>query len=609
MRLVGINGPLTGATFILASGLTINGTDAASALPCGIRVAASDHAFTLEPQDGSGAVFINGLPLTRRPLQPGDEVRLGDSLLIARNDEPNVPALLERCAVAAGRLERVRCLLEVGFEEAVLHAEYRAEPDRGGGLVQLTRVVGALTSVPGLASVDAALAGFVLDVVPAARVAFADAGAPAPSIRSAWSRASGARGELTVDVETLRRACDQRVALIIEASGRQAAVAPMMAFGRAVGATWAEVESQRTTLTEEHLRLLLAVTALAAVAREHSREATLLRETREILQAEVNLAHDIVGASQPMRSLFERIARVSQSDATVLIRGETGTGKELVARAVHRNSRRASGTFVAINCAALTETLLESELFGHEKGAFTSAVALKKGKIELADGGTLFLDEIGELPMPLQAKLLRALQEREFERVGGTRPIRVDFRLIAATNRDLETAVRSGTFRQDLFYRLNVVTLTVPPLRERKQDLAVLADHFMRKHAARCGRRTCAIGSEVVSLFLKYDWPGNVRELENVIEQALVLGSGDRLETDDLPHTLVAADAAGQGSLDYHATLERTKEELILRAFEQAERNHSEAARLLGVHPNYLHRLLRNLNLRPRIGAAGSTKS
>jgi transcriptional regulator with GAF, ATPase, and Fis domain len=317
-----------------------------------------------------------------------------------------------------------------------------------------------------------------------------------------------------------------------------------------------------------------------------------------------------------MRAVFDRIARVAQSDATVLIRGESGTGKELVARAVHRNSPRAKRPFVAINCAALTESLLESELFGHEKGAFTGAIGLKKGRLELADGGTLLLDEIGELPLNLQAKLLRALQEREFERVGGTRPVRVDFRLVTATNRDIEAAIKAGTFRQDLFYRINVVSLTLPPLRERRQDLPLLADYFVRKHAARCGRQSCTLTSDVVARFLSYDWPGNVRELENVIEQALVLGSGDCVVPDDLPPDLLSSgravassggsDLLSSGgsaapSLDYHQTIERTKSDLITRAFEQANRSHSQAAKLLGVHPNYLHRLLRNLDLRSRI--------
>jgi Nif-specific regulatory protein len=288
------------------------------------------------------------------------------------------------------------------------------------------------------------------------------------------------------------------------------------------------------------------------------------------------------------------------------VRGESGTGKELVARAAHRNSPRAERPFVAINCAALTETLLESELFGHEKGAFTGAIGLKKGKLELADGGTLFLDEIGELPLPLQAKLLRALQEREFERVGGTRPLRVDFRLIAATNRDLETAVQDGTFRQDLFYRLNVVTLALPPLRDRREDIPALAEYFVRKHTGRSGRRVVGLHSDALARLVKYDWPGNVRELENAIEQALAFGVSDRIVPEDLPPTLSNAPRK-HGSLNYHETVEGTKRDLILRAFEQADHNHTAAARLLGVHPNYLHRLLRNFDLRRTLSeSAGS---
>jgi two-component system, NtrC family, response regulator HydG len=306
-----------------------------------------------------------------------------------------------------------------------------------------------------------------------------------------------------------------------------------------------------------------------------------------------------------MRTLFDRIARVARTESTLLLRGESGTGKELVARAAHRNSPRADRPFVAINCAAITESLLESELFGHEKGAFTGAINQKKGKMELADRGTLFLDEIGELPLPLQAKLLRAVQEREFERVGGTRPVRVDFRLIAATNRDLEAAVTAGTFRQDLFYRLNVVTLSLPPLRDRKDDLALLADYFIRKHAPRCGRRVRGISASAMQRLERHHWPGNVRELENVVEQALALGAGEDITSDDLPPGIGDGLSSPSASLDYHAVVEETKRELIVRAFERAGHSHAGAARLLGVHPNYLHRLMRNFNLRPLVGGQG----
>jgi Nif-specific regulatory protein len=409
---------------------------------------------------------------------------------------------------------------------------------------------------------------------------------------------------LVVDAELLARAVRDRTAYVVdtgtEHKGRQAVAAPLMAFGRAVGSVWVEA-APGATFDEGHVRLLLVVGALAALAREQWDEAARLFDRNEQLRAEINLEHNMVGASRPMRQLFDRVARVARTDATILLRGESGTGKELVARAVHRNSARADRPFIAINCAALTETLLESELFGHEKGAFTGAIGLKRGRMELADGGTLFLDEIGELPLTLQAKLLRALQEREFERVGGTRPVRVDFRLIAATNRDLEAAARAGTFRQDLFYRLNVVSLVLPPLRERREDIPLLAEYFVRKHAPRSGRVVDGVEPEALSRLARHEWPGNVRELENAIEQALALGVSEQITPEDLPVFLTPEPSSRQpSSLNYHETVEGTKRDLILRAFEEADQNHGAAARLLGVHPNYLHRLVRNFDLRRR---------
>jgi transcriptional regulator with GAF, ATPase, and Fis domain len=320
----------------------------------------------------------------------------------------------------------------------------------------------------------------------------------------------------------------------------------------------------------------------------------------EVLAGRVTLqAHDMVGDSPSMRAVYECIRKVAPSDCTVLLLGDTGTGKELAARAIHQNSPRARRPFVAVNCAALTESLLESELFGHEKGAFTGAVTLKKGRLEVADGGTVFLDEVGELAPALQAKFLRALQYHEFERVGGTRTIKVNVRVIAATNQDLEARVLSGHFRQDLWYRLNVVTLTMPPLRDRREDVATLAAHFAARHSK---GRPVEFSQEAMEALAAYTWPGNVRELENAIERALVLGCCNRILLDDLPdavrdaHPALPAAAAGA----FHQTVLETKRRLILGAIDRAGGNYTAAARLLGINPTYLHRLLRNMKLKGR---------
>jgi transcriptional regulator with GAF, ATPase, and Fis domain len=318
----------------------------------------------------------------------------------------------------------------------------------------------------------------------------------------------------------------------------------------------------------------------------------------EVLAGRMTLqAHDMVGESAPMRAVYECIRKVAPRDSTVLIYGETGTGKELAARAVHQNSPRASRPFLAVNCAALTESLLESELFGHEKGAFTGAVVLKKGKFEVADGGTIFLDEIAELAPALQAKLLRALQYHEFERVGGTRAITVNVRLIAATNQDLQAAVAAGRFRQDLWYRLNVVGLTMPPLRARRADIPILAAHF----AAKYGRgRAMELSRDALDALRAYDWPGNVRELENAIERAVVLGYSDRIVADDLPETVLESSSATRPreGTAYHQTVLDVKRRLILDAIDRSGGNYTAAARLLGINPTYLHRLVNNLQLR-----------
>jgi len=605
MRLLARNGPLAGGVLTLADGLILSGPDDGRPL-CRFR-ASSNGTFVVETLDEEAPVFVNGLPIATEepvPLEAHGELRVGDSQFVVSAEEEAPASSLDPCPVQIRLPSAPRVILRLGFDDAVFSGDVPAASRDSRDLVTLVRAAAALSSIRGLAQFDAAIAGLLLDAVPGCRVALSAPVGDGAAVRSAWMARGQMVEPLSVDPDLLDRAARDRTAYVVDVQvdngSRQAIAAPLMAFGRALGSVWVEAAAG-VSFDEGHVRLLLVIAALTAVAREQWDEAARLLDRNEQLRAEINLEHNMVGTSRPMRQLFDRIARVARTDSTILLRGESGTGKELVARAVHRNSARADRPFIAINCAALTETLLESELFGHEKGAFTGAIGLKKGKMELAEGGTLFLDEIGELPLPLQAKLLRALQEREFERVGGTRPVRVDFRLIAATNRDLEAAARAGSFRQDLYYRLNVVSLVLPPLRERREDIPQLAEYFVRKHAPRCGRAVDGVEPEALSRLARHEWPGNVRELENVIEQALALGVSGQVTPEDLPVGLMPQRPSRQtSSLNYHETVEGTKRDLILRAFEEAEQNHAAAARLLGVHPNYLHRLVRNFDLRRR---------
>ena len=325
-----------------------------------------------------------------------------------------------------------------------------------------------------------------------------------------------------------------------------------------------------------------ALRAQRAIEDERSRLLTENKTLRSELEERYDLSN-IVGTSGPMKQVYEQIAQVAQTATTVLIRGESGTGKELIAHAIHYNSPRASKPFVKVSCAALPDTLIESELFGYEKGAFTGAQARKRGRFELAHGGTLFLDEVGELNLATQVKLLRVLQEGEFERLGGTETIKADFRLVAATNRDLEAAMAEKQFREDLYYRLNVFSIFVPPLRDRKPDVMLLADHFLIKYARRHNKRIKRIATPAIDMLMSYHWPGNVRELENTLERAVLTCDGQVIHGHALPPTLQTAEASGttvQSSLS--DAIEQFEKDLILDALKSARGNRAKAARLLG---------------------------
>jgi DNA-binding NtrC family response regulator len=332
---------------------------------------------------------------------------------------------------------------------------------------------------------------------------------------------------------------------------------------------------------------------------EKALERERLKRGLEHFAVEAGERYRLVGGGSPtMRQAIDTAKKAAASRSTVLLLGESGTGKEVFARAIHNWSERKRDPFIAINCVGLSRELLESELFGHEKGAFTGAHQLKKGKMELAHGGTVFLDEVGDISAELQTKLLRFLQERELERVGGTQPIPVDVRVIAATNRDLASAIKEGRFREDLFYRLNVIPIALPPLRERKEDIPVLAEYFLRRTAAETKKNVIGISEDAQAMLIAYEWPGNVRELANAIERAVVLGQGQEISTYDLPlHPVAVSEKNGGENLSYRQALEIAKREVVVRALAQTDGNRAAAARLLGLHKTHLLNLIKSLRI------------
>ncbi|HWA15329.1 MAG TPA: sigma 54-interacting transcriptional regulator [Gemmatimonadales bacterium] len=381
---------------------------------------------------------------------------------------------------------------------------------------------------------------------------------------------------------------------------------PILLDHRPVGAISVDLPQRAFPDANILLRFLRVVSGFVALALRTQRPVEAARESlareNETLKRELQERYDfghLVGTSSPMRSVMAQVAQVSGTSTSVLLRGESGTGKELVAHAIHYNSERRNGPFVKVNCAALPETLMESELFGHERGAFTGALARKKGRFELAHGGTLFLDEIGELSQSTQVKLLRVLQEREFERVGGTDVLRVDVRLICATHRNLESAIADRSFRDDLYYRLNVFPIFLPPLRERKPDILLLADHFVEKYARSHRKKVNRITTPAIDMLMRYHWPGNVRELENVIERAVVVCDGLAIHGRHLPPTLQVADGNGAAPGSLKAAVQQLETDLIQDALKTARGSVTDAGRLLATTERILRYKLHKYGIEP----------
>jgi len=625
-KLASLSGSLRNAEFPIGLTLTI-GSDLSNTI-CLASPNVSARHCVLSLQEGRCVLtdleshtgtFINGLPVKRRELTSGDHIAVGESVFLYQA-EGTATSRSSSIKIDAGAAAE-SSVRQLRPEELVyLHPQSLAALPQSERLSRnLTTLLRISASIGSLRDVDALqwqLLGMIFDVIPAERGAILLVDPESGDIAShvAWDRLAGPDKPVSVSESILRRVLQERVSLLDNPSSEPPAVAagpqhphsilcvPLQSSARTLGLLYLDSSDPATNFSEDDLQLLSAIAGLAAVAIENARQFEQLGIENQQLRAEVSLEHDMVGRSTRMREVYQFIERVAPSEATVLIYGESGTGKELAARAIHKNSPRRSKPFVALNCAALTETLLESELFGHEKGSFTGAITQKKGLLEAAEDGSVFLDEVGELSPAMQAKLLRVLQEREFVRVGGTRTIGLNARFLAATNRDLPKAVREGQFRTDLYHRLNVISLTLPPLRERAEDIAALAEHFAARYAKQCKRSIKGISDEGRHCLLQYDWPGNVRELENAMERAVVVGTSEWILPEDLPDALLESSCGTDiTGAKYHDAVRNLKKNLILNALEQSDGSITEAARLLGVHANYLHRLISNLELRPTL--------
>jgi two-component system, NtrC family, response regulator HydG len=561
-----------------------------------------DEQFELIDLDSLSGTFVNGMPVRRKLLDHGDTIRIGSAeLVFLIHEGEELPILKKRSTSFSTPLsDTVRMAVPVALPTFGIEVGRMARD-----LAALFRISNVINSIRDSQLLQHELLRLIFEVVPAeegAVILLTDLEEETPAI-CAWSRKLGADAKIEVQRDLVHRAFWERAAVNASAvpdlgEMQNILCLPLVAVERTIGVLYLTSLHPAPPFREDHIHFLDSVSRIAAVTLENILALDSLRSENSRLKRELNPTNSLVGESRQIRQMEEFISRVAQSDSTVLIRGESGTGKEVVARSIHQSSSRKELPFVAINCAAIPETLLEAELFGHEKGAYTGAIGMRKGKLEAASDGTLFLDEIGELAPPMQAKLLRVLQQREFERVGGTQPVPFKARVLAATNKNLEEAIKSGEFRQDLYYRLNVVSVTVPPLREHGEDIPLLALYFASKYAQKNKRPFKGISSEARSLLMGYSWPGNVRELENAIEHAIVLGLTEEILREDLPTGILEEQSAKLEGARYHGVLNQSKKDLILSALQESKGSYPEAARLLGIHPKYLHRLARNLNLK-----------
>ena len=629
-KLVVINGALKGTTFSLNVDEVSIGRESANVVSLMHASVSRRHCvikregdeFRILDLESYNGTFVNGIPIKDQKLAHSDQIRIGSIavlFLLSEEDDLTAASLvrLDDSNVITQSTKQVSAA-------ALLHPTEQAwlqprENERvARHLAALLKIGSRINLLRHIHELEREILDSVFELVPADRGAILLSQGQT-EFSSLYGRNREDDGkQVNISRTVVHRVLNEGVALLCNdirtsemlSTAESLLVAqitslicvPLIVFEKVTGVIYLDTSDPVIQFDEGHLQLLAGLAGMAAISLENAREVEWLEDENERLRSSLAIEHNMVGESGPMREVYRFIQRVAPAASAVLVCGESGTGKELAAHAFHTNSPRATKPFVVINCAALAETLLESELFGHEKGAFTGAIARKQGKLEVAHGGTVFLDEIGELAPPLQAKLLRFLQDHKIERLGTTRSIELDVRVIAATNRNLEEAIAKGMFRADLYHRLNVVKVTMPPLRERPEDIPLLASYFVVKYAKECKRNVTGISPEARLLLQTYDWPGNVRELANAIERAVVLGSGQVIEAEDLPERILEAAEVVQSGAKYHEAVRQAKRELVMNALRQAKGNYTEAAAALGLHPNNLHRLIRQLDLKAAIG-------
>ena len=609
-RLISISGFPKEIVRVVKDGPLILGRDPSNQLEVGDPAVSRKHCsvsevstdvFEIADLDSHNGTFVNGARMSRQTIQHGDRIRIGNSefVFLTGPDEETGPLSSRSGSDVMGSQLKTLSLDRSGLPTGDSWVGRMARD-----LTAFFKIANMINSTRDAQAMQRELLELICEVVPASQAAIVlqPNASEEPSPPCTWNRKDLAPPEMLIRDELVQQAIWEHCAVLAAAaettSAEHVLCVPLVAVERILGVIYLSSPASSPVFGEDHAYFVSTISRIAAVTLENLSKLDSLKAENQRLQAEAKTDRSLIGESKPMRRVSDFIVRVARGQSTVLIRGESGTGKELVARAIHASGERLDKPFVAVNCAAIPEALLESELFGHEKGAFTGAVGTKKGKFDIAGEGTLFLDEIGELAPLLQAKLLRVLQQREFERLGGNRLLPFNARVLAATNKNLEEAIKTGEFRPDLYYRLNVVSVAIPALREHREDIPLLALHFANKYAEKCHRGFTGIAAEARELLMKYSWPGNVRELENAIEHAIVLGLTDEILAEDLPDTLLEQPSPALAAARYHNTLSRTKKQLVLTALAETDGNHVEAARLLGIHPKYLHRLIRNLNLK-----------